>query len=56
MDDWHDQYEQAAQPWVDDVGVDQGPVHFILSPGTSEDSVASHTPDSRLARTGDIPW
>lgn len=26
MNDWHDQYEQAAQPWVDDVGVDRGPL------------------------------
>jgi hypothetical protein len=26
MNDWHDQYEHAAQPWVDDAGVDRGPV------------------------------
>ncbi len=26
MNDWHDQYEHAAQPWIDDVGVDRGPV------------------------------
>ncbi len=26
MNAWHDHYEQAAQPWVDDVGVDRGPV------------------------------
>ena len=26
MNDWHDQYEQATQPWLDDAGVDRGPV------------------------------
>ncbi len=26
MNDWHDQYERVAQPWIDDPGVDRGPV------------------------------